>query len=74
MTNKDDKDFENSTEYWFCKKEYEEVEIKVRDHYHITGKYHGPTHQEYNLTLSLTKKIPVVFPNFQNYDTYYLER
>ena len=44
MNNKDDKDFENSTEYWFCKKEYEEVEVKVKDHYHITRKYQGSTH------------------------------
>ena len=67
MTNKDDEDFENSTKCWICKKEYEKGKVKVKDHYHITGKYKVSPHQECNLNLSLIKKIPVVFPNFQNY-------
>lgn len=39
MTKKDHGSFENSTKYWICKKEYEEVELKVKDHDHVTGKY-----------------------------------
>ena len=31
---------------------------------HITGNNWGSAHQEYNLNLSLSKKIPIVFYNF----------
>ena len=39
MTKKDHGSFENSTKYWICKKEHEEVEVKVKDHDHVTEKY-----------------------------------
>ena len=56
ITNKDDEDIENSTKCWICKKDYEKGRVKVKDHYHITGKYKGSPDQECNLNLSLIKK------------------
>ena len=53
----------------FVKKHMKKVKLKVKDHNHITRKYQGSAHQECNLNLSLTKKIPVVFCNLQNYDS-----
>ena len=44
--------------------------VKVRDHNHITGKYQGSTHLECNP--NLTKKILIVFHNFQNCDSHLL--
>ena len=34
------------------------------------GKYRGSAHKNCNLNLSLTKKVPFVFRNFQNYDSH----
>ena len=41
MTKKDDEDFERSTstKCWICDNVYVDVDVKVRDHCHITGKY-----------------------------------
>ena len=38
MTEEDDGDFENSNKCWICVNVYVKGDIKVRDHYHITGK------------------------------------
>ena len=48
MTEKAHKVFENSTKSWICKKVYEEGEVKVKDHNHITGKYRRSAYQEYS--------------------------
>ena len=53
----------------FVKKHMKKVKLKVKDHIHIIGKYQGSAHQECNLNLSLTKKIPVVFCNLGKYDS-----
>ena len=39
MTEKDHYDFNNSTKCWNFKKPYEESEVKVKEHYHVTGKH-----------------------------------
>ena len=48
------------------KKQYQEGEVEVNDHDHITIKYQRFAHQDCNLNPSLSKKIPVVFHNLQN--------
>ena len=53
----------------FVKKHMKKVKLKVKDHIHIIGKYQGSAHQECNLNLCLTKKIPVVFRNLRKYDS-----
>ena len=67
MTEKTHEEFKNSTKYWICKKGYEEGEVKVNDHDHITGKHCGSKHQECNLNLSL-----IIFQNLQNYDLHHV--
>ena len=49
-------------------KGYEEGEVK--EHHHIAKKYQGSAQQDCNLNLTLNKNIPVVFHNFQNYDSH----
>ena len=68
MTGKNYEDFQNSTKCWVCKKMYKKEDAKEEDHCHITKTYKSFAHVECNINLSLTKKIPVVFQNFQNYD------
>ena len=43
---------------WICNKVYEENEMRVKDHDHITGKYWKSVHQECNINLSLIEKNP----------------
>ena len=43
---------------------------KVRDHYHVTGKYRGATHWSCNVNLKMTKKIPVIFHNLKGHDSH----
>ena len=69
MTKNIKEGFENSSKYWICKKEYEELKVKVEDDDHITGKYLGYAHQGCNLNLVLSKKIPAMFHNLQNFDS-----
>ena len=38
MTIEDKEDFKNSTKCWICGNDYVDNNVKVRDHYHITGK------------------------------------
>ena len=49
MIFKEDKaNFETSTNCWICRKDFEEGEVRVRDHCHFTGKYRGAAHQKCN--------------------------
>ena len=48
---------------YICKKEFDEKNSKVRDHYHYTGKYRGAAHNMCNLRYKIPKEIPVVFHN-----------
>ena len=43
---------------------------KVRDHCHITGKYRCSAHCSCNIILKLTKNVPAIFHNLQNYDNH----
>ena len=52
------------------KKTYEEREIKVKGHDHITRKYWESTHQECIQNLILSKEIVAVLHNFQNFDSH----
>lgn len=45
---------------------------KVRDHYHLTGKFRGAAHNQCNLDFQITKTIPIVFHNFSGYDGHLL--
>ena len=38
MTKKDHEYFKNFTKYWICKKSYEDGEMTVKNHNHISGK------------------------------------
>ena len=51
-------------------KGYEEGEVKVKEHDHIAKKYQRSAQQDCDLNLTLNKNIPVVFHNFQNYDSH----
>ena len=50
MTKEDNEDFKNSTKFWIFNNDY--IDSDVRDHCHITGKYRGSVHRDYNINLN----------------------
>ena len=78
MTKKDEEDFQKAKKCWICQRHYKADEgenIPVRDHCHITGKYHGSAHKTciFRLQISAEKiKIPVLFHNLKGYDSHFI--
>ena len=68
ITKTDNEDFENSAKCWVCDNAYVDGDVKVRDHYHITGKYSCSPHSDCNINVKLKHNIPVIFDNLKNYD------
>ena len=63
MIKEDDEDFESSTKWWICDQVYVEVDPKIRDHCHITGKYRATAHRDCNINIELNPKMRIVFRN-----------
>ena len=77
LTFEEEQEFLNAEVCSICKKPFlnksdnsEFVEIKVKDHDHITGKYRGASHNSCNINYSMPKKIPVLFHNLKGYDSH----
>ena len=70
MKNNFNKEFEDFTKYWICNNVLVDVDVKVRDHCHITGKYRGFAHRDCNIKVKLNHKIPVICHNLKNYDSH----
>ena len=64
---KDNEDFENSSKCFICNV-HVHVDVKVRDHCHITRKHRVSAHRDCNIKVKLNRKIIVVFHNVKNYD------
>ena len=78
MTDKNERDYQNSTKCHICKIKFNEQKPskqKVRDHCHITGKYRGAAHSDCNLKLAISAEkleIPVIFHNLKGYDCHFI--
>ena len=68
--NKDNEDFDDSTKCWICDNDFIDIDVKVRDHCHITGKYRGSAHRDCNINVKLNYKIPVVIHNLKYYESH----
>ena len=53
-----------------CDKLIENTGNKVRDHCHILGKYRGAAHYICNISLKITKQVPVIFHNLKGHDSH----
>ena len=51
MTSEDNENFKNYSKCWICDNDYVDNNVKVRGHYHITGKYRGSAHRDCNVNL-----------------------
>ena len=75
MSDNDEKHFNAANECYICGMKYTNKDIRVRDHFHITGKYRGSAHQDCNLKLRINPKelkIPVIFRNLRGYDSHFI--
>ena len=68
MAEEDNEKFENFTKCWICDNNYVDNDIKVRDNYHISGKYRGSAHRNCNNNLKLNYEFPIVFHNLKSYE------
>ena len=66
MTKESNEDFENSPKCWTCDNGYIDSNVKVRDYAHMTGKYRGSVHRDYNINVKLCYKILVILYNQKN--------
>ena len=69
MTAEQNEEFEKNNICWICGKLTDLDDNKVRDHCHITGKYRGSSHWNCNISLKISKKVPVIFHNLKGYDS-----
>ena len=65
----------NATDYCrFCQNKFIEgdvqVDIKVRDHDHVTGAFRGAAHKSCNVKASIPKNVPVFIHNLKGYDAH----
>ena len=58
--------FQLSNNCWISNKLFHVGDEKVRDHYHITGKYRGAAHFSCIANLKLSEKVPVIFHNLRD--------
>ena len=70
MSTEEEEKFQLANSFWICDKLLDVGDDKVRDHYHITGKYRGTSHWSFNIDLKMSKKIPVIFDNLRAYDSH----
>ena len=70
ISKKEQNDFKNAKSCHICNKEYNNEDVPVRDHCHVTGKYRGSAHTDCNLSYRLTIKIYVIFHNLSGHNSY----
>ena len=75
MTEDDEQRFRTMDGCHICGEKYTDKDVRVRDHFHITGKFRGSAHRECNLKLRIKPediKIPVIFHNLRGYDSHFI--
>ena len=68
MTMHDKFVYDNSTLCHICNEEL--GKDRVRDHYHLSGKFRDAAHEIFNLEHKVPKFFPVVFHNLSGYDSH----
>ena len=70
VTEEEEHLFQESNNFWICKKFIDNGDEKVRDHCYVTGKFRGSAHWDCNINFKLTKKILTIFHNLKGYDSH----
>ena len=81
LTDKENKSYEKQKLSYVCKKAWSRDEndknafklyLKVRDHFHYTGKFRGAAHSICNLRYKVPNELPVVIHNGSTYDYHFI--
>lgn len=70
LTTDQNKTFEEAKLCHICGKSFNNFEVKVKDHCHLSGEFRGAAHQECNLNYQLPKYIPIFLHNLSGYDSH----
>jgi len=55
-----------------CEKPFASDNTRIRDYYHLTGRYRGLTYANCNLNYKNSFYIPIVFHNLSGYDAHFI--
>ena len=69
ITEEEEEQFKQATHCWICGK-ISNIQDRVRDHCHFTGRYRGPACNKCNLQYSKPNNISVFFHNLTGYDSH----
>ena len=69
ITEEEEEQFKQASDCWICHKKLN-LEDRVRDHCHYTGRYRGAAHNICNLKYSKPNNISVFFHNLTGYDSH----
>ena len=69
ITEEEEQQFKQASNCWICHKKLN-LEDRVRDHCHYTGRYRGAAHNICNLKYSKPNNISVFFHNLTGYDSH----
>ena len=69
ITKEEEEEFKQASDCWICHKKLN-LEDRVRDHCHYTGRYRGAAHNICNLKYSKPNNISVFFHNLTGYDSH----
>jgi hypothetical protein len=71
LSREEQQDFENAQICAICDRPFDEADIKVKDHCHVTGKKRpGAAHSICNLNYKLPNFVPIIFHNLSGYDSH----
>lgn len=73
MNKEDDGLFENSAKFLIPVNTFVESDIKVIDHYDVTGKHKSAAHRNCNIKINPNYKIPIVFQNIKKLENLILK-
>ena len=69
ITKEEEEEFKQASNCWICGKLLN-IQDRVRDHCHFTGRYRGAAHNKCNLKYSKPNNISVFFHNLTGYDSH----
>ncbi|CAH1101722.1 unnamed protein product [Psylliodes chrysocephalus] len=71
LSNDEIDDFNSSTICSICDEPFQDGDVKVRDHCHVTGKKTpGAAHSNCNLNYKIPQFVPIFFHNLSGYDSH----
>jgi len=72
LTNEQNENHKNAQVCYLCKKSFNILNPKVKDHCHVSGFYIGAAHSLCNIQRRQKRFLPVVFHNLRKYDMHHI--